>query len=197
MSEPPSQAHQVLPASESETDRAKIWANKLILAPLSSKVNSKPTADLSKLLVQQATSYPKLREYLVQTALRRSDAASAEDTSGSLALSDGGNNSDNTQQFQKLLVADPVAVVLSLHERIQSLIGGQRGGLVEGLNEVINKGPARAVEAPRHFGTRHWGQRGCQNWHLSRPRWHDEPGIRQHSCTFYPDPSAFGMFESR
>lgn len=140
MSEPPSQAGQVPPDSESETDKAKQLANKLILTPLTSKVNSSPTADLSKLLVQLATSYPKLCDNLVQTALSRSAAASAEDTSGSSPLSDGGNNSTNTQKFQELLVNGPIAVVQPLDDRIQSLVGGQRGPTSDGDSCSLRSG---------------------------------------------------------
>jgi Phosphotransferase enzyme family len=71
MAQPPKD-HQARPQSEQKANEALERANRITLNQLTLRLERDPTLDLTDILVQQATSYPKLRKSLAEAALGQS-----------------------------------------------------------------------------------------------------------------------------
>lgn len=123
MSELSTQDNEAVPSELAEIKKAHGLANTITLNRITSKVKGNPAVDLSDLLKQQATTYPQLRDILVQEAHRRLTTCSPKEEPTN---KDSSNSS--AAGLHGLLIHGAVEITHPIDPRILEHAGIQSSG---------------------------------------------------------------------
>lgn len=130
-----------------ELMKAQKLANTITSNTLMSKIKRDPSADLSKLLQQQASAYPQLRSSLIQAAQQRAAAAANPDET-----SDDETYAESPEDAVTGLLIDPEFEIIDplseklrigadaheTHTKVES--SGSSPDIIEVLNQAIRNG---------------------------------------------------------
>ncbi|KFY90543.1 hypothetical protein V500_05147 [Pseudogymnoascus sp. VKM F-4518 (FW-2643)] len=113
MSESSPQDNEAVPSELAEIKKAHELANTITLNRLTSKIKQNPAIDLSHLLKQQATTYPQLRDILVQEAHRSATTCTPKEEPTSKDI-----GTSSPAELHGLLISGDVEITHPLDQRI-------------------------------------------------------------------------------
>lgn len=113
------QEDQGSPQQSDQVKKAQELANDITLNRFTSKLKATPAADLTQLLEQQATAYPRLRDSLTQAAKRRTASCDAPDHVNSPAE----DSQQSPAESRGLLFKRDVKVAHPLSQKLLLLAG--------------------------------------------------------------------------